>query len=198
MNQALSVAIAKSPLTIKKDPVSPEGYAEQFQMFACQTAAACIAAATIVYRAKKDLTEEGEFDRFCQAINRTSKSSLIRKFQKIGEFAELLAAHTDKLPDAWTTIYTILRIDRPTLEELLVNGVIKASMEGTDARTLVALHTPPKTPSKRSKQCWYKCEIPFDVQLEPDDQLKLNDIINQFLAERVKSDGQPTSVESAI
>lgn len=198
MNQALSVALAKTPLTIKKDTASPEGYAEQFHMFACQNASAYIEMASIVYKAKSALTEAGQFEKFCEAINKASKSSLIRKFTKIGEFSELLAAHTDKLPAAWTTLYTIVQLGHPKLEELLVNGKINASMEGTEARDLVALHTPPKTPSKRSKQCWYKCEIPFDVQLEPDDQLKLDELIRQFLAERVKSDVQPASAESEI
>lgn len=195
MNHALSEAIANSNLTIKKYPPSPEDYAEEFQMFAVQTAAGYIAMATIVHRAKKDLIEAGQFDKFCEAINRDSKSSFIRKFTKIGELSELLAAHTEKLPDAWTTLYTIVQIDRPKLEELLVNGTISASMEGTDARTLVAQHKPPKAPSKSVKKFWYKCEIPFDVRLEPDDQKKLNDIINQFLTERVKSDVQPAPSE---
>lgn len=201
MNEQVPVAqtnnIEGVLITATDIPATVQQYADKFFELQCKTAASLIEMGRLVLKAQSALKSDGQYKLFCTAIGFKSKSS-IRKFEQIGKRADLLQKNADKLPDTWTSLYSIAGLDEDVLEILFDDGKISPAIKGRDIRQLVALHNPAKASSKSGKKFWYKYELPFDVLLEPDEQQALNDIIKEFITQRVKPDDQPESAELAV
>lgn len=119
-------------------PVSPAvtAYVVQFNQYSRKTAEAIIGMAETVFSAKKSLDADPlmfdntpiEFNQFCRAIGYDPDGSSIRKLIKIGEMADMLKRHTERLPNTWTTLYTLTRLGSETLERLIDQASIKSPL----------------------------------------------------------------------
>ena len=104
--------------SIQKNQATIEQYVVEFQSFARKTAESIICMAEVVFKAKQELRKldsKGDkahehFSRFCEAIGYNKKTSTIRKLEQIGEMAGMLKSHADKLPNTWTTLYTLSQL----------------------------------------------------------------------------------------
>ena len=146
-------------------PVSPAVavYVDQFNQFSRKTAEAIIGMAETVFNAKKNLDPDPpmfdstpiEFNQFCRGIRYDPDSSSIRKLIKIGEMAVMLKRHTEQLPNAWTTLYTLTRLGSETLERLIEQHRVVASVTAKEAAELLEgekVKTNSKTKNGKTQQ----------------------------------------------
>lgn len=127
-------------------PVSPAvtAYVAQFNQYSRKTAEAIIGMAETIFSAKKSLDADPlmfdntpiEFNQFCRAIGYDPDGSSIRKLIKIGEMADMLKRHTEQLPNTWTTLYTLTRLGSETMERLIDQQRIVATMTAKEAMAL--------------------------------------------------------------
>lgn len=169
-------------VTTETKPTSVERYLVEFREFSLKTSLSIIESANVVYQAKMSLKADGQYDQFCLAIGRKSKSSFIRKFEQIGRQAELFRKYSSTLPNTWTSLHTLIQLADNVLEKLLEDGIINPNTTGAEIKQLITEHNPPKVSANKSvKKSWYKYELPCDVQLSESDQLKLDGIIANFI-----------------
>ncbi len=132
--------------SIQKNQATIEQYVVEFQSFARKTAESIICMAEVVFKAKQELRKldsKGDkahehFSRFCEAIGYNKKTSTIRKLEQIGEMAGMLKSHADKLPNTWTTLYTLSQLGGNVLEQMIDQGHVAASITAKEATALLA------------------------------------------------------------
>lgn len=164
-------------------------YLHKFREFSLKTSLAIIESAHVVYLAKMSLKADGQYDQFCRAIGRESKSSFIRKFEQIGKQAELFKKYANNLPNTWTSLHILIQLAPEALEDLLKDGTISPEMTGAEIKQLVAEHNPHNVSANKSstKRYRYKCGVTFDEPLALADQLELDDLIANFIKSKGKA-----------
>lgn len=173
-------------------------YVDQFNQFSHKTAQNIVGMAETVYRAKSNLdTGKGKhkthrFQEFCKGIRYESKSSAIRKFLKIGEMADMLKRHTDQIPNNWTTLYQLTRLGVATLERLIEEQRIVASLTAKQAKLLLD-HETGSTKTRNSDEddshlqtpevqdTSYSLTIQFDQAPSPSLALQIEDLVQKFI-----------------
>jgi hypothetical protein len=97
----------------------------------------------VVFEAKEELSKE-EFSNFCTDIGRKRTDPTIRKFYAIGAAYERLIQYADKLPNSWTSIYTLTQIPAETFNALGQVGESFAKLSGNQIKALVEINSDSK------------------------------------------------------
>jgi hypothetical protein len=120
-----------------------ERFFSQYSLFAIKTAQSTLEMCRVVFEAKEELSRE-EFSEFCTDIGHKGEDSTIRKYLAIGAAYERLIQYADKLPNSWTSIYTITQIPSETFNALAQVGESFAKLSGNQIKALVEINTESK------------------------------------------------------
>ena len=103
----------------------------EYKSFTKQAAEHLIRKCAIVAEAETTLTGDA-FDRFCTEVGLDIKSSTFRKYRKIGEQADRLLAVADRLPDNWTTLYTLAKLEKEEFDDLVTSEVLQPGITASE------------------------------------------------------------------
>ena len=120
-----------------------EHFFSQYSLFAIKTAQSTVEMCRVVFEAKEELSKE-EFSEFCSDIGHKGEDSTIRKYLAIGAAYERLIQYADKLPNSWTSIYTITQIPSETFNALAQVGESFAKLSGNQIKALVEINSDSK------------------------------------------------------
>lgn len=87
------------------------------------------------YQAKSALGSE--FSALCAAISHDENSSTIKKYILIGRNAERFKPYLDRLPNTWTTLYELTRLDRSEFQQLIEHGKINQLTTGAEVKSIL-------------------------------------------------------------
>lgn len=160
-----------------------EELASRFKAHQRKTAEAVIAMGKIVHEAKHDLPAD-DFKRF--VTDTRLQGSTERKYECIGQCANVFERHLNRLPATWTSLYELTKIDPVTLEEQLTQGLIWPQMTGKDIQDLLRklgikssiLNKKPKCPPE---QTGYTLSIRFARTPKTEVISQLEQLITEFV-----------------
>ena len=112
----------------------------EYSLFAVKTAQSTVEMCRVVFEAKEELSRD-EFSNFCTDIGHKGEDSTVRKYLAIGAAYERLIQYADKLPNSWTSIYTITQIPSETFNALGQVGESFAKLSGKQIKALVEINT---------------------------------------------------------
>jgi len=131
----IRVVETESGIEVKHHITAREQLVSDYSLFAVKTAQSTVEMCRVVFEAKEQLSKE-EFSNFCTDIGRKRTDPPIRKYLAIGAAYERLIQYADKLPNAWTSIYTILQIPTETFIALAEVGESFANLTGNQLKAL--------------------------------------------------------------
>jgi hypothetical protein len=102
-----------------------------------KTTVAILHTAQCVFNAKRELNTVS----FTSLATRFGGESKLSKWITIGERADALKIHVHVLPNSWTSLYHLARLDADTLDACVESGKIQPWMTGASAQAL--LDAPP-------------------------------------------------------
>jgi hypothetical protein len=144
----IRVIETESGIEVKHHVTEREHFYSQYSLFAVKTAQSTVEMCRVVFEAKEELSRE-EFSEFCTDIGHKGEDSTIRKYLAIGAAYERLIQYADKLPNSWTSIYTITQIPSETFNALAQVGESFAQLSGNQIKALVDINSDSKNaPSK--------------------------------------------------
>lgn len=141
----IRVLETKSGIEVRHYITNRERFYSQYSLFAIKTAQSTVEMCRVVFEAKEELSKE-EFSEFCTDIGHKGEDSTIRKYLAIGAAYERLIQYADKLPNSWTSIYTITQIPSETFNALAEVGESFAKLSGNQIKALVDINNK-KSPS---------------------------------------------------
>ena len=112
----------------------------EYSLFAVKTAQSTVEMCRVVFEAKEELSRD-EFSNFCTDIGHKGEDSTVRKYLAIGAAYERLIQYADKLPNSWTSIYTITQIPSETFNSLAQVGESFAKLSGNQIKALVEINS---------------------------------------------------------
>ena len=110
-------------------------YVTQFHSFLNKSAEAVLEMGKVVFNASKNLRKT-DFEEFCTAVRLASSGSAISKLKKIGERYDRLAQYKECLPQAWTTLYHLARMNDQKFEENVQQRLIHQTMTANELRII--------------------------------------------------------------
>ena len=142
----IRVLETESGIEIKHHITCRERFLSQYSLFAIKTAQSTVEMCRVVFEAKEELSRE-EFSEFCTDIGHKGEDSTVRKYLAIGAAYERLIQYADKLPNSWTSIYTILQIPAETFNALAQVGESFANLTGNQLKALKRIGDSNQAPS---------------------------------------------------
>jgi hypothetical protein len=139
----IRVVETESGIEMKYHITDRERFFSQYSLFAIKTAQSTVEMCRVVFEAKEELSRE-EFSEFCTDIGHKGEDSTIRKYLAIGAAYERLIQYADKLPNSWTSIYTITQIPSVTFNALAQVGESFAKLSGNQIKALVEINSDSK------------------------------------------------------
>jgi hypothetical protein len=139
----IRVIEAETVIEVKHHITDRERFFSQYSLFAIKTAQSTVEMCRVVFDAKEELSRD-EFSEFCTDIGHKGEDSTIRKYLAIGAAYERLIQYADKLPNSWTSIYTITQIPSDTFNALAQVGESFAKLSGNQIKALVEINTESK------------------------------------------------------
>jgi hypothetical protein len=139
----IRVLETESGIEVKHYITSRERFYSQYSLFAIKTAQSTVEMCRVVFEAKEELSR-GEFSNFCTDIGHKGEDSTVRKYLAIGAAYERLIQYADKLPNSWTSIYTITQIPSETFNALAQVGESFAKLSGNQIKALVEINSDSK------------------------------------------------------
>ncbi len=139
----IRVLETESGIEVKHYITNRERFYSQYSLFAIKTAQSTVEMCRVVFEAKEELSRD-EFSEFCTDIGHKGEDSTIRKYLAIGAAYERLIQYADKLPNSWTSIYTITQIPSDTFNALAQVGESFAKLSGNQIKALVEINTESK------------------------------------------------------
>jgi hypothetical protein len=139
----IRVVETESGIEVKYHITDRERFFSQYSLFAVKTAKSTVEMCRVVSDAKDQLSRE-EFSEFCTDIGHKGEDSTIRKYLAIGAAYERLIQYADKLPNSWTSIYTITQIPSDTFNALAQVGESFAKLSGNQIKALVEINSDSK------------------------------------------------------
>jgi len=130
----------ESGIEMKYHITDRERFFSQYSLFAIKTAQSTVEMCRVVFEAKEELSRE-DFSEFCTDIGHKGEDSTVRKYLAIGAAYERLIQYADKLPNSWTSIYTITQIPSETFNALAQVGESFAKLSGNQIKALVEINT---------------------------------------------------------
>ena len=142
----IRVIESESGIEVKYHITAREQLVSDYSLFAVKTAQSTVEMCRVVFEAKEELSND-EFSNFCIDIGRKKTDPTIRKFLAIGAAYERLIQYADKLPNSWTSIYTILQIPAETFNALAQVGESFANLTGNQLKALKRIGDSNQAPS---------------------------------------------------
>jgi hypothetical protein len=139
----IRVIETETGIEVKYHITDRERFFSQYSLFAVKTAQSSVEMGRVVFEAKEQLSKE-EFSNFCTDIGHKGEDSTIRKYLAIGAAYERLIQYADKLPNSWTSIYTLTQIPSETFNALAQVGESFAKLSGNQIKALVEINTESK------------------------------------------------------
>ena len=139
----IRVIETESGIEVKHYITNRERFYSKYSLFAIKTAKSTVEMCRVVSDAKDQLSRE-EFSEFCTDIGHKGEDSTIRKYLAIGAAYDRLIQYADKLPNSWTSIYTITQIPSETFNSLAQVGESFAKLSGNQIKALVEINTDSK------------------------------------------------------
>ena len=136
----IRVIESESGIEVKYHITAREQLVSDYSLFAVKTAQSTVEMCRVVFEAKEELSND-EFSNFCIDIGRKKTDPTIRKFLAIGAAYERLIQYADKLPNSWTSIYTLTQIPSETFNVLGQVGESFAKLSGKQIKALVEINT---------------------------------------------------------
>ena len=136
----IRVIETESGIEMKYHITDRERFFSQYSLFAIKTAQSTVEMCRVVFEAKDELSRE-EFSEFCTDIGHKGEDSTIRKYLAIGAAYDRLIQYADKLPNSWTSIYTITQIPSETFNSLAQVGESFAKLSGNQIKALVEINS---------------------------------------------------------
>jgi hypothetical protein len=119
-------------------------YVQRYATFRKEEALCTIEKCATLVEAEQNLTAP-ELEEFCRRIELRRNSSTFRKYRTIGEAADRMRPHADKLPDNWTTLYELAKMRLDRFDRLITSGKLHPS---TTAEELKEAAFTPVQPEK--------------------------------------------------
>lgn len=139
----IRVIETETGIEVKYHVTEREHFYSQYSLFAVKTAQSSVEMGRVVFEAKEQLSRD-EFSNFCTDIGHKGEDSTIRKYLAIGAAYERLIQYADKLPNSWTSIYTITQIPSDTFNALAQVGESFANLTGNQIKALVEINSDSK------------------------------------------------------
>jgi hypothetical protein len=139
----IRVIETETGIEVKYHITDRERFFSQYSLFAIKTAQSTVEMCRVVFEAKEELSRE-DFSEFCTDIGHKGEDSTVRKYLAIGAAYERLIQYADKLPNSWTSIYTITQIPSETFNALAQVGESFAKLSGNQIKALVEINTESK------------------------------------------------------
>jgi hypothetical protein len=139
----IRVIETENGIEVKHHVTEREHFYSQYSLFAVKTAQSTVEMCRVVFEAKEELSRE-EFSEFCTDIGHKGEDSTIRKYLAIGAAYDRLIQNADKLPNSWTSIYTITQIPSETFNALAQVGESFAQLSGNQIKALVEINSDSK------------------------------------------------------
>jgi hypothetical protein len=139
----IRVIETENGIEVKHHVTEREHFYSQYSLFAVKTAQSTVEMCRVVFEAKEELSRE-EFSEFCTDIGHKGEDSTIRKYLAIGAAYDRLIQYADKLPNSWTSIYTITQIPSETFNALAQVGESFAQLSGNQIKALVEINSDSK------------------------------------------------------
>lgn len=136
----IRVIESNSGIEVKYHITAREQFVSDYSLFAIKTAQSTVEMCRVVFEAKERLSKE-EFSEFCSDIGHKGEDSTIRKYLAIGAAYDRLIQYADKLPNSWTSIYTITQIPSETFNSLAQVGESFAKLSGNQIKALVEINS---------------------------------------------------------
>ena len=136
----IRVLETESGIEVKYHITAREQLVSDYSHFAVKTAQSTVEMCRVVFEAKQQLSRE-EFSEFCTDIGQKGEDSTVRKYLAIGAAYERLIQYADKLPNSWTSIYTLTQIPSETFNVLGQVGESFAKLSGKQIKALVEINT---------------------------------------------------------
>jgi len=136
----IRVIETETGIEVKYHITDRERFFSQYSLFAVKTAQSSVEMGRVVFEAKEQLSRD-EFSNFCTDIGHKGEDSTIRKYLAIGAAYERLIQYADKLPNSWTSIYTLTQIPAETFNALGQVGECFAKLSGKQIKALVEINT---------------------------------------------------------
>jgi hypothetical protein len=127
-------------IEVKYHITAREQLVSDYSLFAVKTAQSTVEMCRVVFEAKEELSRE-EFSEFCTDIGHKGEDSTIRKYLAIGAAYDRLIQYADKLPNSWTSIYTITQIPSEIFNALAQVGESFAQLSGNQIKALVDINS---------------------------------------------------------
>jgi len=106
-------------------------YVTRYRSFAKRTAESIIQLSSTLVDAQDRLSDE-EFEVFCTEVGIDRNGSTFRKLQKIGENAVRFAPFLDQMPNAWTSIYRLAKLENEEFDHIASNGTLTPFMTANE------------------------------------------------------------------
>lgn len=128
------------------DIITPEvaNYVDRYRHFAKQSAESIINLALTLVEAE-DKLKKSEFATFCDQVGIDRYGSTYRKLKSIAINSARFAPVMDRLPNTWTTIYKLAKLEADQFDALVTNGVISPFMTMSDLSKQVDGEKPKKS-----------------------------------------------------
>ena len=110
-------------------------YVTQFNTFFNKSAEAVLEMGRVVYQASASLVK-AEIIEFCGAVRLNHDGAAISKLKTIGKRYDHLAEHKEVLPNAWTTLYYLARMNEDQFEYGLQHQLIHQTMTANELKSM--------------------------------------------------------------
>jgi hypothetical protein len=110
-------------------------FAQGYYEFTKDAADIYIRKCQLVLEAEEDLPAEAH-QRFFDRIRLPRNSATYRKVRKIAEEGDRLLKVADKLPDSWTTLYQLAKLQPQVFDELVQDDVLHPGITAADLRNV--------------------------------------------------------------
>jgi hypothetical protein len=108
----------------------------KYRTFAKQTAENIIKLAETLLEAKRSL-KESELLQFCKEVKLDHEGPTFRKLTKIGEQASRFEPFFDQMPNTWTTIYKLAKLERDTFDKVAHDDRFTPMMKASDVDIII-------------------------------------------------------------
>ena len=104
-------------------PATISDYVNQYRHYAKKTVESVILLGKTICDAEKFL-KKAEFDEFCVQIGSGPKDATFRKLREIGKMDYRFNEHLEILPNSWTTLYQLAKLEDKQFSNLIENNVL--------------------------------------------------------------------------
>ena len=128
-NAIITTQEASTPATISD-------YVNQYRHYAKKTVESVILLGKTICDAEKFL-KKAEFDEFCVQIGSGPKDSTFRKLREIGKMDYRFNEHLDILPNSWTTLYQLAKLEDNQFSNLIEKNVLHKDVTSKEIKEVL-------------------------------------------------------------